>query len=97
MSLENVRRFGEMLKTDSQLLASLGEVRDRGEFLRRAVDEAGKHGVFLDSAELDAFLARAEARRDELTDEQLGNVAGGVSYVPYSTYAMILVACLTSL
>ncbi len=79
MSLENARRFIETAAKDQALQQKLAAAREPAEAVRLAVQAGSERGLPFTAEELQASLGPQRGQGGgELSDDQLGSVAGGV-------------------
>lgn len=81
MSKDDVKNFFVTLAKDQAAADQLAAAKNDAEFIDKVFKFAGQRGVTLNRADVEAYLAdlRAAATtgEEELTDDQLADVAGG--------------------
>src|SRR5215470_8220075 len=78
MSVEHLKRFMDELGRDAALQQALAGAKNQDELIAGAVRLAAERGLEFTPSELEIYVRESLPSGDgELSDEQLGSVAGG--------------------
>lgn len=74
--MENMKKFGEILKKDQRLQEQLSTAKNHAEFITMYVKLAKEKGIIITESEVKTKL-QSSNKKSELSIEELEDIAGG--------------------